>query len=109
MYAYYKPVNTKSGTLYKRTPLPVTVKWTPTVHFESFLSDFLAHVVQQSKMGYILKENFHAIYLKYGGDSYLMLGLEIYRCIYSSLHFITYEQFLNDISYLYNALKQALK
>ena len=109
MYDYYNPANTKSGTLYKRTPLPVTVKWTSKTNFESFLSDFSAHVGQQSNMGYIMKESFHSIYLKYGDDAYLTLDLANYRRIHSSLHFITYEQFLNDIGYLYNALKQALK
>ena len=37
------------------------------------------------------------------------MGLANYKKVHPSLHFITYEQFLNDIGYLYNALKQALK
>ena len=60
-------------------------------------------------MIYIIKAALHFVNFKHGYDLYLVLGLANYMNIHTPLNFISLEQFYNDIGYLYNALKQALK
>ena len=100
-------LNTKL-TLYKRTPLPTSVKWTSAIAFEDFYNSFTAHIGQQLHLQYILAPAFHTIYFQHGHDLYVVLGLANKMNIHSSLKLISLEQFYNDIGFLYYALKQAL-
>ena len=43
----YNPPISKPLTLYKRSPLPTSVKWSNSVDFKDFYNDFTAHIGQQ--------------------------------------------------------------
>ena len=73
IYESYTPP-TKTASLYKRTPLPVSLKWIIN-DFEDFLSDFVSHIGQQHHLQYILNPVFHSLWLKHCHNPYATLGL----------------------------------
>ena len=52
---------------------------------------------------------FHSLWLKHGHNPYATLGLANQMNVHISVKYVTLEQLYDDISYLYFALKQALK
>ena len=98
------------SNLLKRQALPQSVKWEGTQDdntFEDFLGLITAHVGQQAHLVYIIIPSFQSLWLKIG-DVYQVLGLARRMKLHESLKYITEEQFTYDITWLYNALKQAI-
>ena len=95
--------------LYYRKALPKETKWTgsSTSNFEEFLGDLNAHISQQIHLTNIIQPPFIALWLKYGVVSQV-LGLARRMNISHSLNYITEEQFMYDINWLFGALKQAI-
>ena len=99
----------KRGTLLKRQALPQIVKWTGTssTSFENFLNLFQSHVGQQKHMSYLLIPSFQQLWLQWGKPAWV-LGAARNMKLHSSLTYITIEQIKTDITWLFNALSQAL-
>ena len=89
----------------KRTPLPSTFKWKDTEDFKDFHDAFISYMGQQRHLQYIYQENFISIYLQYGHNPYLTLGIATYNNIHSSVKYISIEQFDVDSNYLFHALQ----
>ena len=65
-----------TGKPYRRTPAPESLKWVPGKEdFEDFHDRFTAFIGQQNQMQYILEEKFQSIYLQFGNNKYMTLGL----------------------------------
>ena len=102
------PKNT--GKPFKRTPAPETLVWINTKEdFELFYERFTAFIGQQNCLQYILEEKFHAIYLQFGQNKYLTLGLANAAKIHPTVRYISEEHLENDVSFLYNALKFCIR
>ena len=95
--------------LLSRKALPQTVKWVGNQEgsFEDFLGMITAHIGQQPHLVYIVIPEFIALWLQFGVED-KVLGLARHMNLHMSLAYITTEQFIFDITWLYNALKQAL-
>ena len=100
----------KKSALLRRTPLPLMTKWASSTGFEKFITLFESHIGQQPLLQYILCRVFHAIWFKHGGNrNYaLVLGMEKYTQVHVSINYITEEQFVIELNYLFSALKQSL-
>ena len=85
-------------------------KWTTTTGFETSIKIFESHIGQQPHLQYILSRVFHGIWFKHGahGNYSLVLGLAKIAKVHVSVNYITEEQFVIDINYLFSALKQSL-
>ena len=59
-------------------------------------------------MQYILEEKFQSIYLQFGNNKYVTLGLANAANVHPTVKYISVEQFKNDIPYLYNARKHSI-
>ena len=120
----FDPVSTQRGTvvggndtqivqrttnLLKRQALPQAVKWNGTGEdsFEDFLNSITSHIGQQAHLSYIILPEFISLWLQMGVVP-KVLGLARRMNLHMSLHYITTEQFDFDITWLYNALKQAI-
>jgi len=95
--------------LLKRQALPQTVKWDGTGDnsFETFLGLVNSHIGQQAHLAYIIIPEFIALWLTIGQIDEV-LGLARRMNIHMSLNYITSEQFIYDITWLFSALKQAI-
>ena len=97
--------------LLKRQALPQSVKWvgssTHEEGFETFLNLITAHLGQQTHLVYITIPAFQAIWLQIG-DIAQTLGIARRMKLHSSLNYITEEQFIHDITWLFNALNKHL-
>ena len=96
--------------LLSRKALPQTVKWVGNQEgsFEDFLGLITAHIGQQPHLVYIVIPEFIALWLQFGVVD-KVLGLARRMNLHMSLAYITTEQFIFDITWLYNTLKQALE
>ena len=95
--------------LLKRQALPQTVKWDGTGDnsFETFLGLVNSHIGQQAHLAYMIIPEFIALWLTIG-EIDEVLGLARRMNIHMSLNYITSEQFIYDITWLFSALKQAI-
>ena len=60
-------------------------------------------------MQYILEDKFQSIYLQFGNNKHMTLGLANTANVHPTVKYISVEQFENDIPYLYNALKHSIR
>ena len=74
---------------------------------EDYISKFKGHVAQQDRLGYILKDELHRLWVKHGDPKRVLL-IGIRTKIHPFLSFILVNQFLFDIMWLYGALQQSL-
>ena len=77
------------------------------MEIEDFFRRFNAHIGQQNHLQYILESKFHSIYLSQKEPD-VTLGLANRMNIHYSLNYITVQQFIVDIGYLYHALLAGL-
>src|SRR5210317_274479 len=93
----------------KRAPLPTSITWNGNAGkpLEEYISKFKGHVAQQDRLGYILKDELHRLWVKHG-DLKRVLLIGIRTRIHPFLSFISVNQFLFDIVWLYGALQQSL-
>src|SRR5210317_5540 len=93
----------------KRAPLPTSITWNGNAGkpLEDYISKFKGHVAQQDRLGYILKDELHRLWVKHGDPKRVLL-IEIRTKIHPFLSFILVNQFLFDIVWLYGALQQPL-
>src|SRR5210317_132548 len=93
----------------KRAPLPTSITWNGNARkpLEDYISKFKGHVAQQNRLGYILKDDLHRLWVKHG-DTKRVLLIGIRTKIHPFLSFISVNQFLFDIVWLYAALQQSL-
>ena len=88
---------------HEKTPLLVSIKWEGNVDFEDFLRRFNSHIRQQNHLQCILESKFHSIYSSQKEPD-VTLVLSNRMNIHCSLNYITVQQFITDIGYLYHAL-----
>ena len=95
--------------LYYRKALPKDTKWSGTGEdsFEEFLVDLNAHISQQIHLIYIIQPAFITLWLQHG-VIYQVLGLVRRMNLSYSLNYISEEQFVYDLNWLFGALKQAI-
>ena len=99
-----------TGKPYKRTPAPESLTWIPGKEdFEDFHDRLTAFIGQQNQMQYILEDKFQSIYLQFGNNKHMTLGLANAANVHPTVKYISVEQFENDIPYLYNALKHSIR
>src|SRR5210317_2334555 len=93
----------------KRAPLPTSITWNGNAGkpLEDYISKFKGHVAQQDRLGYILKDELHRLWVKHGDPKRVLL-IGIRTKIHPFLSFISVNQFLFDIVWLYGALQQTL-
>ena len=86
------------------------IKWARHDGFEEFICLFESHIGQQPNLQYIMNRVFHAIWLRHGRDrNYAtVLGLGRATNVHVSIHYISEEQFVIDLNYLFSALKESL-
>src|SRR5210317_247294 len=93
----------------KRAPLPTSITWNGNAGkpLEDYISKFKGHVAQQDRLGYILEDELHRLWVKHcDPNRVLLIGI---RTKLHPLHsFISVNQFLFDIVWLYGALQQSL-
>ena len=100
----------RSKTLIKRTPLPITIQWNGNSGkpLEDYIDQVSGHIGQQQNMGYILLESIAALLIKYG-DPQTVLQASIQQCIHPCIRLISEDQFLNDMVWLYSAMVQSIR
>src|SRR5210317_519909 len=93
----------------KRALLSTSITWNGNAGkpLEDYISKFKGHVAQQDRLGYILKDELHRLWVKHGDPKRVLL-IGIRTKIHSFLSFISVNQFLFDIIWLYGALQQSL-
>src|SRR5210317_1128720 len=92
----------------KRAPLPTSITWNGNAGkpLEDYISKFKGHVAQQDRLGYILKDELHRLWVKHGDPKrVLLIGIRTRR--HPFLSFISVKQFLFNIAWLYGALQQS--
>src|SRR5210317_1344650 len=93
----------------KRALLPTSITWNGNAGkpLEDYISKFKGHVAQQDRLGYILKDELHRLWVKHGDPKRVLL-IGNRTKINPFLSFISVNQFLFDIVWLYGALQQSL-
>ena len=92
----------------KRAPLPPTVKWDGNgATIETYIDQVTGHVTQQPHMGYLLLDSFMSLWMQHG-EPLTILQIALEKGLHHSLKNITPDQLLNDVTWLYGALKQSL-
>src|SRR5210317_1706288 len=93
----------------KRALLSTSITWNGNAGkpLEDYISKFKGHVAQQDSLGYILKDKLHRLWVNHG-DLKRVLLIGIRTRIHPFLSFISVNQFLFDIIWLYDVLHQSL-
>ena len=93
----------------KQASLPTSITWNGSAGkpLEDYIFKFKGHVAQQDRLGYILKDELHRLWVKHGDPKRVLL-MGIRKKIYPYLAFILVNQFLFDIIWLYGSLQQPL-
>src|SRR5210317_1054679 len=93
----------------KRAPLPTSITWNGNAGkpLEDYISKFKGHVAQQDRLGYIFKDELHRLWVKHGDPKRVLL-IGIRTKINPFLSFISVNQILFDIMWLYGMLQQSL-
>src|SRR5210317_407023 len=93
----------------KRALLPTSITWNRNAGkpLEDYISKFKGHVAQQDRLGYILKDELHRLWVKHCDPNRVLL-IGIRTKLHPFLFFISVNQFLFDIVWLYGALQQSL-
>ena len=87
------PPPRNTGKSFKRIPAPETLIWiNEKEDFEVFYERFTAFIGQQSCLQYILEDKFHAIYLQFGQNKYMTLGLANTANIHPTVKYVSEEQ-----------------
>ena len=85
------PPPTIQCKLFERKPLPETLIWKQDKEFERWHNTYTAFIGQQQHLQYILETKFHSIYLQYGSNKYLTLGLANIAQVSPTVKYISVE------------------